>query len=196
MVISEQDEDGIREFETRAEKILIGSGDGSVNAEGEVESVYDLRDSNLIFVSSSMKNDPEQGVVEYSGNVRLLLEDNIIRGEKMILDPETKNLSVAGGVDSQLVAEGEEGSEEYRIRAGGLELSTVEGTATYTKDVKLDSKDLEIEAPVLVLYMDSGRMKELSRIEAWGGVRILEKGRLWTGEKAIYLKETGKVTVD
>ena len=196
LVVVESDKDGTRRFETRAKQISINSSDNFLKADGSVESIYDMKELPLVFVSSHMESDMASGKVEYTGDVRLLLEENIIKGDKMLLDTEKRELSVEGNVDTKLLTRDAEKFDEYRILSGRLDLDTVAGTASYEEEVKFDTEGLRIESPFLVLYMETGQMKEFSRVEAWGGVTISEEGRVWTGERAEYLKETGKVVVD
>ena len=61
-----------------------------------------MKELPLVFVSSYMESDLTSGKVEYSGDVKLLLEENIIKGDKMRLDTEKRELSVEGSVDSKL----------------------------------------------------------------------------------------------
>ncbi len=196
LVVIESGEEGTRRFETRARRISINSEDNLLKAAGSVESIYDMKELPLVFVSSYMESDLASGKVEYTGDVKLLLEENIIKGDKMLLDTEKRELSVEGSVDTKLLTRDTDKLDEYRITSGRLDLDTVAGTASYEENVKFDTEGLRIEAPFLVLYMETGQMKEFSRVEAWGGVTIREEGRIWTGERAEYLKETGKVVVD
>ncbi len=196
LIVLQSDAQGTRRFETRARQISINSEDNLLKAVGSVESIYDMKELPLVFVSSYMESDLTSGKVEYSGDVKLLLEENIIKGDKMRLDTEKRELSVEGSVDSKLLTRNLESYDEYRISSGKLDLDTVAGTASYQEEVKFDTEGLRIESPFLVLYMETGQMKEFSRVEAWGGVTISEEGRVWTGERAEFLKETGKVVVD
>jgi len=196
MVVEDRGANGAGRVETRARTLSVNRGENRLTAAGDVESIYYLEDGTLVFLSSSMRGSLEGGSVEYSGSVRMLLDEHVIKGDKMLLDAESGALSVEGNVDTRLLTSAGGVPAEYRIVSRELDLDTEAGTATYRDDVRLDSDDLSIEAPFLVLYTEAGRMKELSRIEAWGGVRIVEEGRTWTGERAVYLRETGRVTVD
>lgn len=196
MIVDQENSEGVGVYETRARKIIVERSDNLFRAEGQIESIYDLESGTLVFVSDTMSSRLEEGLVEYQGNVRLMLDKNVIRGNRMQLNSATRDLVVEGAVDTRILAgEGVE-SDEYRIMAESLNLSSSMGTATYRNKVRFESEDLNIEAPVLVLFMEGGDIKEFSRLEAWGGVKILEEGRTWTGEKAVYSKETGKVRVD
>ena len=196
LVVTKSGQDGLQKLETRARQILISREENLLKASGSVESIYDLEELPLVFVSSFMESDLAGGQVEYTGDVRLLLEENIIKGDKMLLNSDNRALLVEGSVDTKLLDRDQKDLTEYRIVSGKLDLDTEAGTATYEENVEFDSDGLRIEAPFLVLYMESGQMKEFSRIEAWGGVTIREEGRVWTGERAVYLKETGRVVVD
>lgn len=196
MIVTQPDPEGIRKFETRAQQITVNREENKLKANGSVESIYDMKELPLVFISTYMESDLTGGEVDYSGDVRLLLEENIIKGDKMSLNSGTRELLVLGGVDTKLLSSDSESPAEYRIVAGRLKLNTEAGTAEYEEDVRFDSESLSMEAPFLVLYMKTGQMKEFSRVEAWGGVTIREEGRVWTGERAVYLKETGKVVVD
>ena len=196
MLVTQNDPEGIRKFETRARQITVNREKNLLNASGAVESIYDMKELPLVFISSYMESDLTGGEVDYTGDVRLLLEENIIKGDKMHLSSGSRELLVLGGVDTKLLSGDSESPAEYQIAAGRLKLNTEAGTAEYEEDVKFDSERLSIEAPFLVLYMETGQMKEFSRVEAWGGVTIKEEGRVWTGERAVYLKETGRVVVD
>jgi len=196
MIITESDPGGIRKIETRATLIRLSQADSLLEAEGEVESIYYREEGSFVFVAAVMKSDLARGQVEYRENVRLLLDENVIQGDKMILDSRSRNLSIEGGVDTKLLTGEGNQLSEYRVVSSRLELDTAAGTASYEGDVRLDSEDFDIEAPFLVVYMEPGTMEGFSRIEAWGGVTIREEGRVWTGERAEYLKETGKVVVD
>ena len=196
MIITETGEDGTQKMETRAREISLSRENNLLKAVGSVKSIFYLQENSMVFLAAEMESDMGGGMIEYRGDARLLLDENIIMGDKMFLNSDSRNLSVEGGVDSKFVgADGEENGE-FRITSVKLDLDTEGGTASYRDDVVFDSSDLGIEAPFLVVHTGSGDIDKISRIEAWGGVTIREEGRIWNGERAVYVKETGKVLVD
>ena len=50
-----------------------------------------------------------------------------------------------------------------------------------------------MDAPRLEAFFESRGEQSLDRVEATGGVVILERGRRWRAEEATYIRETGRV---
>ena len=82
---------------------------------------------------------------------------------------------------------------EFRVRAQRLDLESPAHHAVYQEDVRLDSEELQLQAPRLELFFLAPPESGLERLEGSGGVEIVEQGRHWRAEHATYLRKTDQV---
>ncbi|HBG08331.1 MAG: lipopolysaccharide transport periplasmic protein LptA [Geobacteraceae bacterium GWC2_58_44] len=87
------------------------------------------------------------------------------------------------------------GSEPLKIKSDTLHADNEKKTATFEGKVVARQGDLTLYADRLVISY-SGAERELSRVEAFGNVRILQGNRQASGAHAIYETKASRILLD
>lgn len=85
--------------------------------------------------------------------------------------------------------------EPLKIKSDALHADNEKQTATFEGKVVARQGDLTLYADRLVISY-SGAGRELSRVEAFGNVRILQANRQATGAHAVYEPKGGRILLD
>lgn len=181
--------------ETYAKQFVLDQKANRIVARNEVESVVRQNGEPLVFSSGRMEIDLESGWICYSETPRLIQGPNLIEGEMICLSNRQRQLDVREKVKSLLVEPEETGGRKYEIEADHLVYGNNDSKVTYTGEVKVITEGLDLSAPSVVFYFLSSELGELDRIEATGGVVILEEERTWRGRKAVYYRAEDRVVV-
>jgi lipopolysaccharide export system protein LptA len=181
--------------ETYAKQFVLNQKANRIVARTEVESVVRQNGEPLVLSSGRMEIDLESGRICYSESPRLIQGPNLIKGEIICLNNRERQLEVREQVNSLLVESEAAGGREYEIEADHLIYKNNAQKVTYTGDVNVSTEDLDLSAPTVDFYFASSELGELDRIEATGGVVILEKERTWKGRKAVYYRAEDRVVV-
>lgn len=185
-----------REFETSASRLVLGSDTGAVQATGSVESVTRLGNSPVVITAGSMVADPDSGWVTYEDKPVLVQGLNLIRGNNIRINRESQELEVLGAVESTLVmGDGADGGR-YDVRSQRLSLEGGGGNMLYEGQVVVKSERMELAAPRVVVVFASETPGQFERLEAEGGVEIVEEGRHWKGDKATYFRQEDRVVIN
>ncbi|MBE0500243.1 MAG: lipopolysaccharide transport periplasmic protein LptA [Desulfuromonadales bacterium] len=86
--------------------------------------------------------------------------------------------------------------DEIRVVADRMEAEAVGNKATFSGDVKASQKDIVIYAQSLTLFYSRGddqKEQGIDRVELEGEVRILQKDRIATADKGLYLNLERKI---
>ena len=83
----------------------------------------------------------------------------------------------------------------YQVKADRLRLDRQSRETVFSGSVWADSEEFEVETSEMTLWFDGPEMQTLLRMIAEGDVRLSEKDRRATGDRAVYLPAEGKVTV-
>jgi lipopolysaccharide export system protein LptA len=90
----------------------------------------------------------------------------------------------------------------FKLNRSPIEITsdTVEGkqkdqTVTFKGNVVAKQQDISIHADLLVVHYDPDN-KRLKRVEAIGGVRVVQMDRRATSKKAIFYQDENKVVLD
>ncbi len=181
-------------LKTEARVIHLDRIREEVLAEGEVETTIDTAGRPSVVTAGEMRASLAAGRMEFSGNrPRLVQGSNLIRADELQIESEPGILRATGNVDSVWMDESGEQPKEFRVRAQRLDLESPAHHAVYQEDVRLDSEELQLQAPRLELFFLAPPESGLERLEGSGGVEIVERGRHWRAEHATYLRKTDQV---
>jgi lipopolysaccharide export system protein LptA len=142
-----------------------------------------------------MEIDTESGWICYSESPRLIQGPNLIAGQTICLNNRDQQLNVRDSVKSLLVESVESDGRRYEIEADQLVYKNDYSKVTYTGHVQVNTENLNLTAPKVELFFVSKDLAQLDRIEASGGVVIVEKERTWKGRKAVYYRADERVVV-
>jgi len=186
------------ETSTRADRFIIGGDNKTIRAEGNVESAAETDDGAVVITADSMRVDPESQWVVYSGSAQMVLNENLIEAGMIELNTGTGEMKASGNVHSVLTQPSgeDENARRFDVRSKSLILAQNREVARYEGDVRLTSEELSVQAPRLDLVFQPGDPELLEKVVATGGVVIVEGGRTWRGERAEYLVEEERVTVN
>lgn len=185
-----EDEASVQDFETTAEEMLLEREDRSVVATGQVQSLFRGEGEPLLVTAGRMRMNEDQ--IVYFDSPRIVQGPHTIRGGEVHFFRQSERLWIEQGVESILT---DEARGDYQVTSSTLEVEMEQGQALYEGNVVVQGTDLEMQAPRVILKFESKDMAELEEIVASGGVRILEKGRRWTAERAIYNQREDRVIV-
>jgi hypothetical protein len=178
---------------TTADVISVSPDGEEIYARGAVESVMEGGEGRIVVTAGEMVLGREGGWVIYSNGPRLVQGANLITGREIRINRETRHLIVDEEVDSFLVDGAGSESRSYHVQARRLTLTDNGRKAVYEGDVAFEGSELRLDAPRLEAFFESRGEQSLDRVEATGGVVILERGRRWRAEEATYIRETDRV---
>lgn len=181
--------------ETFARRFVLNQKENQIVAEDEIESVVRQNGEPLVLTANHMEIDMDSGWICYSDSPRLVQGPNLINGRTICLNSNENALNVRQDVQSVLVESEEAGGRTYKIDADSLVYEKQLSKVIYRGDVEVDTEDLNLRAPTVELFFLSSNLGELERIEASGGVIIVEKERTWRGRKAVYYRADERVIV-
>ncbi len=179
---------------TSARTIHLNRVKEEVLAEKDVETTFEAGDRPSVVTAGQMKAALTTGEMEFTGDrPRLVQGFNLIQADNLQIDGGPGDLRAAGEVDSVWMDESGDAPREFRVQAAQLVLDSQTHHAVYEDRVRLDSEDLALKAPRLELFFLAPPQSGLDRLEAAGGVDIVEQGRHWRTERATYLRKTDQV---
>lgn len=180
----------------RARRLEIPAGGNGLRAFGLVESVVVEEGGSTVVTADSLEADRETGWFIYQGTPRLVRDENLVSGDVIRINSETREFLVEGNVDSRLVDPAPDGAEprRYRVRAGKMH-GQKEGATSYEENVLLESEELTLKSPRLDIHSAGNEGSGVDRVVATGGVEISENGRHWTADRATFFARTGRVVV-
>lgn len=179
---------------TSARIIHLNRIQEEVLAEDDVETTFEAGDRPSVVTAGQMKASLAGGEMVFTGGrPRLVQGSNLIRAEKLRIDSGPGNLRASGDVDSVWMDESGDTPREFRVQAQQLVLDSQAHHAVYEKEVRLDSEELALKAPRLELFFLAPPESGLDKMEAGGGVDIVERGRHWRAERATYIRKTDRV---
>ena len=181
--------------ETHAGEFVLNQKENQVIATTGVESVVRQNGEPLVLTSNRMEIDMESGWICYSESPRLIQGPNLITGQTICLNNRDQQLNVRDSVRSLLVETAESDGRRYEIEADQLLYKNDYSKVTYTGNVQVKTENLNLSAPKVELFFVSKDLGQLDRIEASGGVVIVEKERTWKGQKAVYYRADERVVV-
>ncbi len=165
-----------------------------VTAEGDVETTFDAGGRPSVVTAARMTASLATGEMEFEGNrPRLVQGSNLIRAGTLRIKSGPGNLEATEDVDSVWMDESGTAPREFKVQSQRLVLDSQENHAVYEEAVRLESQDLLLKAPRLELFFLPPPASGLDRLEASGGVEIVERGRHWRAERATYLRKSDRV---
>jgi lipopolysaccharide export system protein LptA len=181
--------------ETYAKEFVLNQKLNKILARKGIESVVRQSGEPLVLTSDRMEIDMESGWICYSESPRLIQGSNLITGNMICINNGDQQLNVEENVKSLLVEPEEAGGRKYEIGADHLSYKKDYSKVTYTGNVNVITEDMNLAAPKVEFFFTSQDLGQLDRIEASGGVVIVEKERTWKGRKAVYYRASERVVV-
>lgn len=192
---SEGDESLFRQSETRADHFSIDEREEVLEASGKVRSTVVLKQGPAVVSAKTMKTTFNGDWIEYEGKAQLIQADNLLEAEVIRINPGNEALSAHGGIRNILVTQEENETQTYEITSREMDFDAGRQRASYSGDAVLVTEGLRVSSPRLELIFDSSGQDSLSRVEASGGVEIVESGRKWTADRATYFSAGQRVVV-
>ncbi len=181
--------------QTSARTFFLSREDLRVFAEGEVRSVFDIGDGSVVVTSGEMQADLDTGWASYSLEPRVVRGLNLFTADIIRLRSDRKEMTGEGNVKSLLVEGDGPEDRKYRVISKEMRFLGSENRAVYQGDVQLESEGLAVNAPKLELFFTDTVGSRLDRVEASGGVEVIEGNRRWTGRSATYFRADERVVV-
>lgn len=206
------------EGSTSAQRVDIFRKGERLKAEGEVQSIFPRKKgpaeaaslpvfgdsaAPLLISAELMEVDRAGKTIRYSRKAKASSGSESIGADQILFHQENGNLQATGGVRTVLYRLPEqEGAPARLVTAFGdrLDYSSRERTLEYAQNVTLVSEEFQIRAPHLKAYLNE-KGDTLSRMDAWGGVRLTRNGMQGEGEECNYdalrqrIRLTGKPAV-
>jgi lipopolysaccharide export system protein LptA len=193
---------------TAAEQIWIGQPTGEIRAQGNVRTSYFPGKQNGIanlapepahITAAKLEANSSTGHAVYSGAARLWQGDAVIEANSIELVRDEKRLEAQGNVrivfpQSPGPSGSKEGPTLWNARAARLTYGSGEGRAHLDGGVSAQSRDQEIDARAMDLFLTAtqGGPQQLSRAVATGQVVVRQGQRRGTSERAEYTAAEGK----
>jgi lipopolysaccharide export system protein LptA len=181
--------------ETSARNFFLSREDLGVVAKGEVRSVFDIGDGSVVVTSGEMEADLDTGWASYSVEPRVVRGSNLFTADTIRVKSDRREMTGEGNVKSLLVEGDGPEDRQYRITSNEMQFLGNENRALYQGDVELESEDLTVNAPELELFFTDSVGSQFDRVEASGGVVVVEGERRWTGKSAVYYRADERVVV-
>lgn len=181
--------------ETFAQRFRLDQETDEIEGLGLVRSVFQGKDSLIIITAERMDANPESGWINYYSRPRIVQRSNTITGKLVRYSLSDQRLLVEDEVDSTFVDEDELEGRRYHIVANHLVYEPAELRARYEGNVKVETRDLFIEAPFVEFLFSAAQSNRLQQMIASGGVRIRGEDRNAEGERAIHFPHEEKVVL-
>ena len=181
--------------ETFAQIFQLDQETGEIEGIGLVRSVFQGKDGLIIITAERMDANPEAGWINYYSRSRIVQGASTITGKLVRYSLSDQRLLVEDEVKSTFVEEDEFGGQRYRIAANHLVYEPAEFRARYEGKVRVETRDLFIEAPFVEFLFAAADSYRLQKMIAWGGVRIRGEDRNAEGERAIHFPYERKVVL-
>ena len=120
---------------------------------------------------------------------------NLFTANNIRVSSEHREMTGEGNVKSLLVEGDGPEDRKYRVSSEEMRFLGNENRAVYQGNVQLDSEGLRVNAPELELFFTDSVGSQFDRIEASGGVEVIEGDRRWTGRSATYFRADERVVV-
>ncbi len=178
---------------TAARFQLDASGHG-IRANGQVETQVP-GEQPLTIKAEEMTAAGDSSWILYQGRPRLEFGENRIESDRMRLESRRLILEAEGRLTALVQTTEAEQPTRYRVKAGRLVLDRRSRQAVFSRKVRAETEEFEMEASEMTLYFDGPDLQTLLHMTALGEVSLVEEERRATGESATYEPQKGKVTV-
>ena len=162
-----------------------------------------------IVIADELRYWVETGRARYAGKVQMLSENGQLQAEVLEILKGGTSVDARGNITHivpvrEAFGAGQQAGEPNRarnadnvpmiIKSAALNYIKESKTITYTGNVRLRSKDIDLSSVSLDAVMDA-EGKRITRAKARGDVRILQENRTCKGETADYYLDPGKVVI-
>jgi lipopolysaccharide transport protein LptA len=163
-------------------------------ADGQAKLPGMLKEAQPVHVTANeLAYDGTLSRATYTGAARLSQGDTSIKGDTIVLDEKTGDLTASGSVATATVlvqdTKGGAGTRErVSTIATAKELQYVDESrrATYSGDAHVTGPQGDMTAARIELYFKPAAGDELDRVEAYDGVALRQPGRTTNGSRMTY----------
>lgn len=147
-------------------------------------------DQPVIVTADELTYDAPAATASYVGNAQLYQGDTFVKGNSILIDDDTGDLTAMGSVTTAIALE-QEGKDKQKERvrtvASASEFKYEEAArrATYTGDAHVIGPQGDLTAARIELYLKPSG-DELERAEAYGDVTLRDQNRKTTGDRMTY----------
>ena len=152
--------------------------------------------------SDTLDYDGNVSKAVYKGNAQLWQVDTTVRGDTIVVDDKSGDLSASGAVTTVYVLEqtNAQTKAKEKVRTIGksktFDYQDATRRATYTTGAHLSSPQGDISAVKIELYMKATGADELDHVEAYDDVTLNESGRKTTGTHMTYFSADARYVVN
>ena len=184
--------------ETLAGRFVITRRQGRISALqalGEVVSRFEGRPSRLTVRAGAMSAQPGAGVIEYRQRPVVRQPGLSIVADSIRLRQSDQSLQAQGAVQSSFQDPDRAESRSFSLAADKLSFEPQSQRAHYEGAVRLDTQDLQVEAPQMDIVLDEAS-KGVRQVVAWQGVLVHpDERREIRGQRLVYDPSVGEVVI-
>ncbi len=181
-----------QETETTARQIQLFRETDQIKAEGSVKTVVSQNGDLIVVDAGRMEGDRKSGVAVYSESPRITQKSGSVAGRVVRYNSQDQSVQVDDDVVSDLT---DQKGKKYRVTSQHLVYDRQSGRARYQGLVEVTSTDMNLKAPFVELIFKGDKQNQVSEVQAWGGVDIVQGERKAKGPRAVYFPDTEKVVM-
>jgi LPS export ABC transporter protein LptC len=181
-----------RETETTARQIQLYRQTDQIKAEGSVRTILSQNGDLIVVESGQMEGDRKSGWAVFSDSPRITQKAGSVAGRVVRYNSQDQTVQVDGDVVSDMT---DQQGKKYRVTSQHLVYDRQSGRARYEGRVEVTSTDMDLKAPFVELIFKGEKRNQISEVQAWGGVDIVQGERRAKGPRAVYYPDTQKVVM-
>ncbi len=183
---------GAQETETTARLIQLYRETDQIKAEGSVRTLLSQNGDLIMVESGRMEGDRKSGWAVYSDSPRITQKAGSVAGQVVRYNSQDQTVQVDEDVVSNLA---DQQGKKYRVTSQHLVYDRQSGRARYEGLVEVTSTDMNLKAPFVELIFKGEKRNQVSEVQAWGGVEVVQGERKARGPRAVYFPDTQKVVM-
>lgn len=181
-----------QETETTARQIQLFRQTDQIKAEGSVRTVLSQNGDLIVVDAGRMEGDRKSGWAVYSDSPRITQKAGSVTGRVVRYNSQDQTVQVDEDVVSDMA---DQQGKKYRVTSQHLVYDRQSGRARYEGLVEVTSTDMNLKAPFVELIFKGEKRNQISEVQAWGGVDVVQGDRKAKGPRAVYYPETQKVVM-
>ncbi|MFB3902647.1 MAG: LPS export ABC transporter periplasmic protein LptC [Acidobacteriota bacterium] len=181
-----------QETETTARRIELFRETDQIRAEGSVRTVLNQNGDLIVVESGRMEGDRKSGWAVYSDSPRITQKAGSVAGRVVRYNSQDQTVRVDEDVVSDLT---DQKGKKYRVTSQHLVYDRQSGRARYEGQVEVTAADMNLKAPFVELIFEGEQKNQVSEVQAWGGVTVVQGERKARGPRAVYFPDTQKVVM-
>ena len=178
-------------MQLRADQVALSPVPGEEEAvRAEATGNVRMTQGDQVAQGQSASYDPQAGVVQISGDARVIQGQNTVRADQIRFSRSTSAMSAVGNVSGQFAGSGQEAESVTLQKAEQWIFDPAKHSHELKGDVVLTLKDTKLSSSRILLYMDETNRAFL-KAESSPPLEIA-KGDIWaTGDSAEYYPASG-----